>query len=94
MADTLHTIHMISIDPDFAGRLNASAAQENAPGDPVAWVWENRYELASAPGWAAAVDSWLAGNPNADPTNGWATDQAVISDAQITAQVQAMLGSS
>lgn len=91
MPDTLHTIHVIAFDPDMTGRLNASAAQENAPGDPVEWVWEHRYELAAAPGWAAAVDSWLVGNPDAEPSNGWALDQAVISDGMVTAQVQAIL---
>lgn len=92
MADTLATIHRIATDSDMAGRLNASAAQEHVPGDPTEWVWVNRYALAAAPGWGAAVDSWLAANPGADPANGWALDQAVISDGMITAQVQALKG--
>lgn len=91
MPDTLSTIHLIAGDSDMLGRLNASAAQERAPGDPISWVWARRYQLASAPGWAAAVDSWLAANPDAEPSNGWANDQAVISDTQVTAQVQAVL---
>lgn len=91
MPDTLSTIHLISTDAVMAGRLCASAAQEHAPGDPTDWVWAHRYDLASAPGWAAAVDSWLAANPDPDPSNGWAADQAVISDGMITAQVQAVL---
>lgn len=90
MPDTFSTIHTIAIDTDFTGRLNAGAAKEDVPGDPVTWVWANRYDLAAAPGWAAAVDSWLVGNPDADPPNGWALDQAVISDDQITAQIQAI----
>lgn len=89
MPDTLSTVHVIASDPDMAGRLAASAAQEHAPGDPTMWVWDRRYALASAPGWAAAVDSWLVANP--DGGNGWALDQAVISDGMITAQVQDLL---
>ena len=87
--DTLHTIHVIAIDPEFQTRLNAGAAKENAPGDPASWVWNNRYGIAEAPGWAGAVDSWLAANPAGG--NGWALNQAVISDLQITAQIQALL---
>ena len=94
MPDTLSTIHVIASDPDLAGRLNAAAAQEHAGDDPVAWAWNNRYQLAAAPGWAAAVDSWLASHPDADPANGWALDQAVISDTMVTAQVQALLAES
>lgn len=87
--DTLATIHMMTADPDFAGRLNAGAAKEKVPDDPVNWAWNNRYGISAAPGWAAAVDYWLAGHP--DGGNGWALDQAVISDLQITSQIQAML---
>lgn len=92
--DTLYTISIIANDPAFQQRLIAGASKENVPGDPVAWVWENRYDLAAAPGWAAAVDSWLAANPDfdpdADPANSWATNQAVISDGQIISQIQAL----
>lgn len=88
--DTLLTVSLIATDPVMLERFNASAAQEHAPGDPVAWAWENRYQLASAPGWAAAVDSWLVSNP--DGGNEWASDQGVISDGMIAAQVQALLG--
>ena len=91
MTDTLATIATIALDETFRQRLNAGAAQQDVPGDPVSWVWDNRYDIAAAPGWAAAVDSWLAANPGADPANGWANNQAVISDAMIIAQVQAML---
>lgn len=87
--DTLSTIHRIAADSGFTGRLNASAAQEHVPGDPVTWVWDHRYQIASAPGWAAAVDSWLAANPD-EPSDGWALRQDVISDGMITAQVQAL----
>lgn len=89
MTDSLSTIATIANDPLFALRLNAGAAKEDAPGDPVAWVWANRYDLAAAPSWAEKVDSWLVSNP--DGGNGWATDTAVISDGDILAQIQAML---
>jgi len=89
--DTLLTISLIASDPVMLERFNASAAQEHAPGDPVTWVWDRRYQLAAAPGWAAAVDSWLVGNPDPDPANGWASDQSVISDGMITAAVQVLL---
>lgn len=92
--DPLYTIHLIASDSVFAGRLNAAAAQEHAPGDPVKWVWDNRYQLASAPSWAEKVDYWIASNPDADPANGWASDPAVVSDIDITAQVQAVLAES
>lgn len=91
MADTLYTIALIANDPDFQLRLNAGAAQQNAPGDPVAWVWNNRYDIAAAPTWAEKVDYWLASNPDADPPNGWALDPAVITDGDIISQIQAML---
>lgn len=93
MADTLYTIHIISSDSDFIARLNAGAAKEQIPGDPVAWVWTNRYALASAPTWAEKVDSWFASNPGAEPTNGWATNVAVISDNDIISQIQAVQAS-
>lgn len=94
MADTLYTIHVIASDPDFTARLNAGAAQQDVSGDPVAWVWQNRYDLAAAPSWAEKVDYWLASNPPAEgepPSNDWALDQAVISDADIISQIQALL---
>ena len=68
-------------------RVTACAAQQNAPGDPEQWTIANRYEWASAPGWGAAWDSALASgitDPGSDPS--------VITDEQILAQVQAMLG--
>lgn len=89
--DTLSTIHVISEDPDFRGRLNAAAAQEHAPGDPVKWVWDHRYQIASAPSWAEKVDYWIASNPGVDPPNGWALDVAVISDLDITTRIQQLL---
>ena len=68
-------------------RVAAAAAQQDAPGDPSQWALDNRLGWASAPGWGAAWASAVAaGNP--DP----GADPAVITDAQILAQVQLMLG--
>lgn len=94
MTDTLYTISVIANDTLFRERLHAAAAQQDVPGDPVAWVWNNRYDIASAPSWAEKVDYWLALNPPENPediNNGWALDVAVISDADIISQIQAML---
>lgn len=98
MADALHTIHKIAMDPDFQSRLNAGAAQQSVPGDPAAWVWTNRYQIAAAPSWAEKVDYWILSNPPPeDPElledwveNGWALDVAVISDDDIIAQIQVL----
>lgn len=91
MADTFSTVHLIAEDPDFRGRLNAGAAVEQVPGDPVTWVWNHRYQIAAAPSWAEKVDYWMLSNPDADPANGWALDVAVISDLDITSQIQNLL---
>jgi hypothetical protein len=91
MADTLSTIHMMTMDSDFRGRLNAGAAKENAPGNPVSWTESNCYAIASAPTWAEKVDYWIASNPGADPANGWALNQAVITDGDITARIKQMV---
>lgn len=91
MADSLHVISIIANDLVFRERLNAGAAQQDVPGDPVGWVWNNRYDIASAPSWAEKVEYWLLQHPDADPANGWALDTAVISDDDIIAQIQFML---
>lgn len=99
MADTLFTIHLITTSGDFMARLNAGASQQNVPGDPVTWVWNNRYDIASAPSWAEKVDYWTLSNPPPDPPDpanpydpfGWATDQSVISDADIISQIQFLM---
>lgn len=71
-------------------RITACAAQQNAPGDPTQWALTNRYQWAAAPGWGAAWDSALAAHPD-DPAYDPGADPAVITDAMILAQIQAML---
>lgn len=89
MTDTYSTIAQIAATAPFAERLAACAAQQGAT-DPAGWVWQRRYQLAAAPGWGAKIDSWQAANP--DGGDGWAADQAVISDADILAVVQPLVG--
>lgn len=85
--DTYTDIADVSDSPTLQRRVAACAAQQQAPGDPWAWQYENRYQWAAAPGWGAAWASALAsGNP--DPGK----DPAVITDGMILTQVQAMLG--
>jgi hypothetical protein len=90
MADTYSTIARIAATAGFSERLTACAAQQGAD-DPTGWVWQRRHALASSPGWAQKVDSWSAATPDADP-DGWAADQSVISDGDILAVVQPLIG--
>lgn len=92
MTDTLYTISVIANDTQFRERLIAGAAKEKVPGDPVAWVWSNRYALAAAPSWAEKVDYWMASNPG--DGNNWATDVSVISDVDIISQIQELTSAS
>ena len=89
MADTYATIAEMAAADAFLQRCAACAAQQGEA-NPWEWAYQARYTLCSSPGWAAAVDSWKAGNPGQG--TGWETDQAVISDAMILATVQPMIG--
>ena len=73
-------------------RLSAAAASEQAAGagldpvDPGQWAATYRWHLVSAPGWDEAwASAEAAGNP--DPGR----DEAVITDAQILSQTQAVI---
>ena len=84
--DTYLDISAVSESPSMQRRVSACAAQQNAPGDPWAWMWDNRLGWAAAPGWGAAwASAGAAGNP--DP----GADPAVITDGMILTQVQTML---
>ena len=88
MTDTYLSISAIANDAFMQERVRACYAQQTQDSDPVKWSWDNRYDWAAAPGWGAAWESALAGNvpePGKDPS--------VITDEQILAQVQAMVGS-
>lgn len=68
----------------------AQCAAEQGIENPDGWTSENRRVWASAPGWA---DAWASAqvahedNPVYDPGK----DEAVITDAMILGQVQAMI---
>ena len=71
-------------------RVAAAAAEQNAPGDPDEWANTNRRDWAAAPGWSDAWESAKVlyfDTPGYDP----GADEAVITDGQILAQVQAMV---
>lgn len=89
MADSYSSIAHITATPPFQDRLTACAAQQGVE-DPATWVWNHRWVLASMPGWGGKVDYWQDANPE-EPADGWATDEAVISDADILAAVQPMV---
>lgn len=90
MADTYLSIADAADSYSLQRRVAACAAQQDAPGDPVQWTVDNRYTWAAAPGWGAAWDSALASHPD-DPVYDPGADPAVITDAQILAQLQSML---
>lgn len=91
--DTFLTIATVADSLSMQRRVTACAAQQDAPGDPVAWAVGSRYEWAAAPGWAAAWDSSTASHPD-DPTWDPGVQPDVITDAMILSQVQAMLAAS
>jgi len=71
-------------DHNLNRRMTAAAAQEEIQ-DPDVWVRENRWYLASQPGWDAAWDSAVASG-NDDP----GSDASVITDGMILSAVQAI----
>jgi hypothetical protein len=82
------TGHLISQDQDIRNRAAVAAAEQGvAAGEEEHWVFIHCRRLATQPGWAAAWESALANGverPGLDP--------AVISDGQILAAVQSLLG--
>ncbi len=79
----------IAQDKDFTNRCNSCAAVEvpaTVNPNPLAWVAENIWKLATAPGFDTKYESAVAagiGRP------GW--EPSVIPDADILAAVQAIL---
>ena len=84
--DTYWGIYQVSESASLASRMTACAAQQGVA-DPQPWVWQNRWVYAVAPTWAEKYEYALASD-NPDP----GADPAVITDADILAQVQKMLG--
>lgn len=102
MADSYLAISQIADDVHMANRMRAAVAQEQLQGHVVIplespapynvseWVAAYRYQWASQPTWGEkwkyALDSH-----SSDPTYQPGRDEAVITDADILAVVQAML---
>ena len=84
----------IASSPGMRVRVAQCAAQENVPGDPDQWTTDNRRDWASAPGWEDAWASAMASHPDDGdpdtPAYDPGRDEAVITDAMILSQVQAM----
>lgn len=86
--DSYLGIGKVSNSQSLRDRVTACAARENVSDAPDQWAFTNRWEYGAAPGWAAAYEySEAGGNP--DP----GSDPAVITDAMILSQVQAMTSS-
>jgi hypothetical protein len=69
-------------------RVAQAAAEEDMSLDPDRWTYENRRDWAAAPGWDDAWESARVTHPEEDYDPG--TDEGVITDGQILAQVQSM----
>lgn len=89
MTDTYLAIADAAGSYSLQRRVTSCAAQQHVPGDPEHWTVTNRYLWAAAPGWGAAWASALAAHPEDGYDPGG--DPAVITDAMILTQVQAML---
>jgi hypothetical protein len=78
---------LLSTDPDFIQRVAACAAVEITLADlqPTQWAYDHMWIIAASPGFADAYSSAIVANV---PTPG--RDEAVISDGQILAAVQAI----
>ena len=80
------TQSVISANTAMFNRVAQCAATEGDP-DANTWTATNARTWAAAPGWSEAWESALAGDPDSDP----GTNEAVITDQMILAQVQAMI---
>jgi len=73
----------------------AYAGESDGSVEPDQWTYEKRRVWAAAPGWDTAWEYSLNTHPDdgdpATPPFDPGTDEAVITDAQILSQVQAML---
>lgn len=90
-----YDVALLADDPDFSRRSAAAYSTELAAADilpvgnddPMAWASTYSWALASAPGFADAYAYALA---NSNPAPG--RDPTVITDGQILAAVQHILG--
>jgi hypothetical protein len=85
----------IAANPSMSERIAQCVTQEGEL-EPDTWTYENRREWAAAPGWDDAWASAQASHPPPDPPDPTVpsydpgADEAVITDAMILGQVQAM----
>ena len=70
------------------GSINVGLPNTAAPYNAQAWVEANSYVWASSPSWGEKWDYALAANPDSEPGK----DSAVITDGDILATVQHLLG--
>lgn len=107
MSDSYLAISIIANNEHMKERIRACATQQahlgNAPAiirDPfnwpvtwaaINWVDQNRYLWAASPGWGEKWASALVSH-EADPDYEPGNDEAVITDADILATVQALTG--
>ena len=82
------TMDEIANNRAMLNRVAQAAAQEEISGDPDRWTYETRRTWASAPGWSDAWESSKVTHPEEDYDPG--TDEGVITDLQVLAQVQSM----
>ena len=78
-----YDLYLLAFDADFYARTEAAAAEQGYP-NPPQWADDHRWDMAAAPTFADRYASALAGgvqNPG--------RDQAVISDDDLRAAVQA-----
>ena len=86
MTSEYYAQYLITMDSDFRLRVTASVAIESNMSNPDSWVETNKWEWATAPGWAAKVVTAIdSGNDL------WGRDPAVISDDDILAVIQPMV---
>ena len=95
MADTYVAISQVARDFWMNERLTACATQQKQLGtatlidDVTQWVTDNRYIWASSPSWGEKWTYALNLHPD-DPNYEPGKDEAVITDADILATVQAL----
>lgn len=94
MADSYLSIAAIAGDAYMNSRVTACAVQQAHLGsvtldDPAAWASANSYLWAASPGWGEKWTYALDSNPD-DPGYAPGKDDAVITDADILASVQAL----
>lgn len=86
MTDTYAAIAAAAASQSLRSRVAACAAQQGVT-EPESWAYRTCWAWAAAPGWGAA---WASAQAAGSPDPG--ADEAVISDAMVLSQTQALLG--